>query len=133
MTIAFFIPGQPRPKGSWNLMRNSKTGQVFAKADPAHKSWQGQVSYWAQVNKPDGDVHTGPIALTMTYHLPRPKTVKRALPTTKPDLDKLERAMLDGMTGIMFEDDRQVVEVHHKKVYAIGGRIGVDVEVRRML
>ena len=37
--------------------------------------------------------------------LPRPKTIKpskRPYPHVRPDIDKLERAVLDGLTGVVF-------------------------------
>jgi Holliday junction resolvase RusA-like endonuclease len=45
----------------------------------------------------------------------------RAVPRTSvPDLDKLVRALLDGLTGIAFEDDCQVHSVEASKVNVIG-------------
>jgi Holliday junction resolvase RusA-like endonuclease len=49
-------------------------------------------------------------------------------PTTKPDLDKLIRSILDSMTNIIFRDDNQVVEIIATKEY---GDPGVSIEVRK--
>jgi Holliday junction resolvase RusA-like endonuclease len=37
--------------------------------------------------------------------------------TSKPDIDKLERALLDGMTAVVYVDDDQVVAVRKAKRY----------------
>ena len=39
--------------------------------------------------------------------------------TTTPDIDKLVRAALDSMTGIVYLDDCQVVSLHAEEVYAL--------------
>lgn len=60
-----------------------------------------------------------PVELTIKYTFVRPKSVsaKRLYPVVKPDIDKLERATLDAITGILMEDDAQSVLVTHSKVY----------------
>lgn len=48
----------------------------------------------------------------------------------KPDLDKLLRALNDGLTGIAFHDDSQVVYIKATKRRAKPGEeIGVEVDV----
>jgi Holliday junction resolvase RusA-like endonuclease len=49
------------------------------------------------------------------------------MPTVPPDLDKLIRAVLDGLTGVAYKDDGQVVRITAVKIYAqkIGVQIGV--------
>jgi Holliday junction resolvase RusA-like endonuclease len=49
----------------------------------------------------------------------KPRTVKREHPTVPPDLDKLIRAVLDGLTAIAYVDDSQVVEIYAKKIYGL--------------
>lgn len=48
-------------------------------------------------------------------------------PTTKPDLDNVAKAILDAMNGIVFEDDKQVVELVVTKRYAETARAVVEV------
>jgi Holliday junction resolvase RusA-like endonuclease len=52
----------------------------------------------------------------------------RERPTKKPDIDNIIKAYLDGMNGIVYLDDTQVVRVSAKKVYSMVA--GVDVCVR---
>jgi Holliday junction resolvase RusA-like endonuclease len=44
----------------------------------------------------------------------------RRYPTTKPDLDKLARAVLDALTGVYYLDDAQVVSLDLQKAYTHG-------------
>jgi Holliday junction resolvase RusA-like endonuclease len=57
----------------------------------------------------------------------RPRTVTRQEPSVAPDLDKLIRAVLDGLTAIAYRDDGQVTSITASKTY--GERIGVSVKV----
>ncbi len=61
----------------------------------------------------------------------RPKTVKRDEPYVRPDLDKLIRAVLDGLTGVAYEDDQQVVRLTAQKAY--GETEGVHIKISERL
>jgi Holliday junction resolvase RusA-like endonuclease len=62
-----------------------------------------------------------PILIAVSFRLPCPKSRRRKKEkwvTTPPDIDKLERALLDAMTGIIFNDDAQVAMVVKSKIYS---------------
>lgn len=63
------------------------------------------------------------VCLHVMFLFQRPQSApKRVTRHTKaPDIDKLERALLDAMTGIAYADDAQVDEVHKWRRYAGGG------------
>lgn len=69
----------------------------------------------------------GAVAIELDFQVLKPRTVKRAMPTVPPDLDKLIRAALDALTGIVYLDDSQVVEIRSSKSYA--EEPGVDISV----
>jgi Holliday junction resolvase RusA-like endonuclease len=48
--------------------------------------------------------------------------------TTKPDVDKLMRAVFDALSGVVFEDDAQVVEGSFKKAFGSPARMDVRIE-----
>jgi Holliday junction resolvase RusA-like endonuclease len=64
------------------------------------------------------------VSLSITFRMPRPISLpkKRQHHTTKPDLDKLVRAIGDGLTGVVILDDKQIVELHARKIYTSGAR-----------
>jgi Holliday junction resolvase RusA-like endonuclease len=45
--------------------------------------------------------------------------------TKKPDLDNVAKAIIDGMNGIIFKDDSQIINLHVTKVYAEVGKVEV--------
>ena len=49
-----------------------------------------------------------------------------ALPLTKPDVDKLLRAFLDALTGVVWKDDSQVTDAISRKRYAVPSGPGED-------
>ncbi len=64
---------------------------------------------------------TGPVEVLATFVLPRPKSLPGRVvhPAKRPDLDKLARALLDGLTeGGAWADDAQVIRLNAWKVYA---------------
>lgn len=82
-----------------------------------------------------------PFEVLLVYYLARPngdftasgelKPSARVAPWVKPDLDKLERATLDALTGMAWDDDSRVVRVVKEKRYATRERdIGLWIEVR---
>jgi Holliday junction resolvase RusA-like endonuclease len=48
--------------------------------------------------------------------------------TQKPDLDNIEKSILDGLNGIAFKDDSQVADVSKRKVWGPVARVVVTVE-----
>ena len=71
--------------------------------------------------------------ISLTFNILRPKSVsskKRPEVTVKPDLDKLTRAVIDAMTGIMYDDDCQVIHILAKKQYVDFEKLeGVYIEI----
>lgn len=75
-----------------------------------------------------------PVQVQLAFSLPRPSSEPKRRPTApvrKPDVDKLTRLVLDACTGLVWQDDSQVVEVIARKAFveAAGGQPRVDVHV----
>ena len=125
-----WIPGHPRPKGSWTPGRNKKTGKIFFR----HAS--GNTAVWCKhakevvTKKWRGPLIAGPVGLRFKFFLPKLKTVIRPYPTgaKEGDQDKLIRAIYDAMTGVVYVDDCQVVDSTESKRYT-DGEPGVEVIV----
>ncbi len=128
MTFRTFVRGVPAAKGNLTafvvrgrpIVTERKTGGV--------KEWQAAVNAVLQ-DRWTGPPLEGPVRVQLGFCLLKPPSVpkKRYCPTVKPDIDKLARAVLDAMTGIVFRDDAQVVSLLAAKRYHSEG--GVEVEV----
>ena len=131
--IAFTVPGRPQPQGSMKAF--VRGNRAFLTSDnSALKDWRAAVGYHAL--KAGARLLEGPIRIDAAFSIQRPKghfrTGKNAhllrdsapvVPTTKPDLDKLVRAVLDALTGVCFNDDAQVTQVNATKSYALRGEV----------
>lgn len=71
---------------------------------------------------------TGGVSVELMFVFQPPKTVKRIAPWVKPDLDKLIRAVLDGLTDVAYEDDCQVVQIKASKSYGQIAGVWIGVE-----
>lgn len=131
--IRFFVPGIPKPGGSkkaFVIRSGPRKGLpvVTEAAGQPNKDWKASVAQKAfnSVCAPFESTHS--IAVAVVFYMPRPKghfKVNGLLksnapnrPTTKPDIDKLMRPVLDAVKGILWHDDSQVVEMIARKYYA---------------
>lgn len=98
-----FVVGAPYPKGSMQP-GVSRTGKPYARHDNDFdlQRWTGKVRQ-AVVEAWGLPRYPGAVAVTLAFFLPKPTREYR-----DKDLDKLERAILDVLTGTAFVDDKQV-------------------------
>ncbi len=126
--------GEPIPKGSTRAFVVNGVA-VTTNANPKTKDWERLIKGELQVARP-GDIITGPVDVTLQFYMTRGKSVKRPYPITKPDIDKLCRAAIDAMTGIVFKDDSQVIGLQAIKRYADGqgdfGRARVEIIIQEV-
>lgn len=77
-----------------------------------------------------------PVVLEVSFHLPRPKghyrrsgdllpQVEHRMPGTRPDLDKLIRAVGDALTGVGWVDDSLIVAIDAHKTFARKDFVGM--------
>ena len=132
--ITFTVPGIPQPKGSKKIVGKSKTtGRPIMINDAAGlKAWAKAVETSAMVERVrNGGTLLGPVRVRVVFHMPRPDRPAFDVPAVKPDIDKLLRAVFDGITkGRLWEDDARVVWCLAEKVY---GDPGVTVTLQKAI
>ena len=79
-----------------------------------------------------GDTSDRPFTVELAFEFALPKRVRDGRQPgdphlQTPDIDKLERAVLDALTGIVWADDCQVVAVHKTKRWCHRGHEGVRI------
>ncbi len=125
--ITFSVDGLPIPQGSKTIAKGGgKTWLRDANAAKL-KPWRRKVAAAADV----GHTFDCPVELFAVFYLPRPKRPRWWVPAVKPDVDKLLRALCDGMTdGGLISDDARIVVSHAYKRYATAvNPVGVRVVV----
>lgn len=138
-----WVPGIPVTQGS---MRHRGKGRMAHDNEEKLKPWRAVVAYHTAEGW-----HGGPSEAAMSIGLRfcfrRPKTHygtgrnSGALKKTAPkypagrryDLDKLVRAVLDALTGVVYMDDGQVVDLGEKPHKCYAPDPGVQIIVRELL
>ena len=85
-----------------------------------------------------GEPLTGPLVVTIKFYraIQQSETKKRhrlkaqgtIRPTKKPDLDNYIKSTLDGLNGVLWVDDNEIVGLHTGKYYSDRPRIEIEVE-----
>ena len=53
-------------------------------------------------------------------------------PQTKPDLDNVVKAVLDGLNGVAYADDKQVTRLQIEKLYDGRPRLDIEMDFREV-
>lgn len=140
----FFVAGKPICKGSKRGRENrSKSGKeyivLYDQAGMTLKRWEKAVYKTALANRNGMPIFQGPIKVRLYFQTPRPashtndkgKPTKnyREYPTSRRvgDIDKLSRAVLDGLTGSIYSDDSQVIRLETEKHYSEPEGVWIEV------
>jgi len=141
--IAFEVPGIPVAKGSARAFVVGKRAIVSQTNAARQRPWASAITLQARdaMQAAGLALFRGPVRVGLRFWMPRPKAHYRTgrhagelrpdAPTdhaSKPDLDKLERLVLDALTGVVWVDDGQVSSFSF--LYkAYGPQPGVGIEV----
>lgn len=134
--VRFRVAGIAVPKGSTRAFWRG--GHAIITSDnPNLAMWEKTVRYEATTvaKRAQYRLFEGGVAVTVAFFLPRPRSVspgRRPYPITRPDLDKAARAILDPLTGVLFHNDAQVIDLHASKRYT-DGTAYAEIEVREVL
>jgi Holliday junction resolvase RusA-like endonuclease len=138
--VRFHVAGIPQPKGSARafLPRGAKF-PVVTSDNPKLKGWEHTIRQALHVvvagtpRDTLAAIYDGPVLVALDFALVRPASLSRRITqhVKRPDVDKLTRGAIDAMTGVLFRDDSQVVEVRARKRYA-DTSAGVAVRVERV-
>lgn len=146
--LKFTVHGIAAPAGSKRHVGGHRIIDASSRSAP----WKTLVSQYAADAMADTYgvepfmLFDGPLAVRMTFYVPRPKTHWRQVnpqtplslagvlresaprwPTTRPDVLKLGRAVEDACTGIVWRDDAQIVQEWLEKKYGEPARVEVVV------
>lgn len=129
------VHGKGRPR----FRNTGKFVQTYT--DSKTKSYEEKVKEAAKQAMGSAEPLETPVSVYCYIRLPVPKSYpKKRLeaclsgserPTKKPDADNVFKSISDGMNGIVYKDDCQIVGINIKKVYS--SVAGVDVMVREEL
>lgn len=126
MHAEFVIPGEcvgkQRPKASFQQKR------IYTPT--ATINYENFVKHCYYGNPHFGDKQ---IAIDLSIYLPIPTSASKKKqaqmesgdikPNKRPDIDNCIKSILDGLNGVAYEDDKQIIEIHARKLYGICPRV----------
>ena len=124
------VRGIPAAQGSKRHVGGGRMVEVSRAVGP----WREAVRAETQRAMNGTGPMTGALYVDIGFVLPRPKSLPNRVmwPSKRPDLDKLLRAVLDGLTeGGAWADDAQVVHLFGRKCYAVrDGATGCTIRIQ---
>ena len=140
MILQFQVFGVAQSKGNHKAYQGRGMHfPIITESNRSVASWQQLVAEAASHAMQQRPIEqrrllTAGVRVSLAFYLPRPKKWhKRGVfvpHCTRPDVDRLTRAVLDALTHVAFQDDKQVTELVAGKYYAdVDGAARVDVRV----
>lgn len=125
-SIEFDIPGVPVGKGRPRAAKRGKHITLYTPEKTA--CYEGVVAFSGQSAMAGAALLDGALLVDMDIRIPVPESWSRnkrnsalaglLMPTKKPDIDNIEKAIFDALNGVTWKDDVQVVRVTKAKRYA---------------
>ena len=127
--VTFVVRGLPVPQGSAKPFIAGGRARLATKSAPL-MAWRTAIATAAATAMGEEPVMDVPVVVTAWFFLPRPKSIPKRVryPAGRPDIDKLARALLDGITGVVVSDDSRVVSLYTSKAYSDAPGVRVTVE-----
>lgn len=121
-SIDVFVQGVPIPQGSVSPMPYMKKGgkgmgvAVFQK--PVLVQWRNKIADTARPLVTEMYHKGEAVLIILEFRFLKPKSNKLVYPCNKKaDLDKCVRAVGDALTGVVYDDDCQITDIHACKRY----------------
>ena len=140
-SFSFFVPGEPITEGSTRAFASGQRVVVTHDRGPEPAAWRIKVAHAAEAAAEAAywePRYDGPVEVWAEFRLPRPKSApkSRKHAQTKPDLDKLQRAIGDALApykrpGVLRDDSRIVAWSAVKRYADDAHPVGVMVRVSK--
>lgn len=131
--MTFFVPGRPRGKGR---PRFTRTGHTYT--DEATRRYEEHIR-WHYMSQPHAirydagtavSVHCN-VCVPVPISWPRKRREEALMgceyPQAKPDIDNVFKAVLDALTGLAWDDDKQVAVIVGTKRFVERGNEGLQI------
>lgn len=128
------IMGEPKGKARPRFSRSGRNVHTYTPESTTDYESLVALMYRAAGGKchDEGYVH---INIKAFFQMPKKSSKKRVedmrsgiiLPAKKPDIDNIVKIIMDGLNGVAYRDDAQVVSVMASKVYSDIPRVEVEI------
>lgn len=124
--LQFTVPGQPVPKSRPKAARRGNFITMYTPSRTAN--YEGLVAHSAAFAMAGRDLIQGAVSVELDIRLEIPQSWSKKkqrlaiegeiAATKKIDIDNITKSVFDGMNGVVWRDDVQVVESKQSKRYA---------------
>ena len=136
MQIEFTIEGKVKPKQSF---RYTRFGHKYTPRDVKQYARDIQYSFYAKYPMwLSSFLYQKPLKVEIQVYKKIPKSFSKTIkqkaitgeirPLVKPDCDNISKNILDALNGIVYPDDKQIVELSIKKFYSETEFVKVRIE-----
>jgi len=125
---SLFVAGEPKSTQTGSIMRMAN-GRAFPRY--RNTDWSNRIALAAAAARPPA-LLDGALKATLTFTRARPRSLPKRVdyPTTRPDLENYTKKLFDALTGIVYRDDAQLVEIRLCKRF--GDAPGVEIRVEKV-
>lgn len=134
--VHFTVPGAPQGKGRPRISKVGQHARMFTPATTV--AYEGLIAHAAQQAMAGAPMLDMPVSCRISITAPVPASWSKrrqaaalagaVMPTTKPDVDNVVKAVLDGLNGVLWRDDVLVVDLAVRKRYGATPCVQVAVE-----
>ena len=127
------------PQGKRSVKAAIRGGKVHTYQDDKTRAYEADVAFFAKIAMGSKPLLEGPLKLTVGIYFAIPESAPKKfheamcagliLPLKRPDCSNVIKSIEDGMNGVVFKDDCQVVSLTAFKMYSLKPRVDVCVSV----
>lgn len=135
-TITIRLPGVPRGKQRARVFVRKGTGKISSATPSQTVKYETSLAWVAKQAMNGREPLEGPLRVLIVSGFPVPKSYSKQKtidaktgvihPTKKPDLDNIFK-LIDGLNGVVWKDDSQIVQADVRKVYSATPELAIQV------
>jgi Holliday junction resolvase RusA-like endonuclease len=124
--ITFQIPGKPRGKQRARTFQTTKgVRTVTPEQTVNYENWVKMCFIQA---RPEGfKVYENAVGMEITVVQKKAKSNKMLHPCLTPDLDNVAKIICDSLNGLVYVDDKQVIELHIVRTWGAEEKVMVEI------
>lgn len=136
--INFTIYGEAHGKGRPRFRKMGNFVKTYTDKDTINYETLVKLSYVDQTGQHPNYFNNEALSMDITIYQAIPASTSKKKqqqmldgeihPTKKPDVDNVIKSILDGLNGVAFGDDKQIIEISAIKKYAREPRVEVRIK-----
>lgn len=136
MKITFEVLGKPQAKGRPRFARMGGFVKTYTPKETLEYENKVKLAYLSQIKGQDYKEYAGQVKVSIWAYFEPIKSISKKkyneiLGTAhlkRPDLDNIQKSILDGLNGVAWKDDSQIYNIQAYKYYDKEEKVIVEIE-----